>query len=74
VEAVAYAGDPLEMDALAELVGLLRQQQLSAMDRFKALSPQLRSHLRGGVYERVEEHLDSLRFSDAADILETERN
>jgi PAS domain S-box-containing protein len=73
VEAVADGGDPLGMDALAELVGLLRRQQLSAMDRFKALSPQLRSHLRGGDYERVEEHLDSLRFSDAADILETER-
>ena len=73
-EAPAQGGDPIELDALAELVGLLRQQRLSAMDRFKALSPQLRRHLRQGEYERVEEHLDSLRFGDAADILETRQD
>ncbi len=72
-EVLGEGGDPLEMDALAELVGLLRQQKLSAMDRFKTLSPQLRGHLRQSEYERVEEHLDNLRFGDAADILETER-
>ena len=72
-EVLGEGGDPLEMDALAELVGLLRQQKLSAMDRFKTLSPQLRRHLRQSEYERVEEHLDNLRFGDAADILETER-
>ncbi len=71
-EVPVQGGDPLEMDALTELVGLLRQQKLSAMDRFKALSPQLRSHFSRGAYERVAEYLDSLRFSDAADILETE--
>ena len=74
MEAAAYGGDPLDMGALAELVGLLRQQKLSAMDRFKTLSPQLRGHLRQAEYERVEEHLGNLRFSDAADILETERD
>ena len=73
-EALVQGEGPLEMDALAELVGLLRQQRLSAMDRFKALSPQLRGHLSQGEYERLEEHLDSLRFSDAADILETGRD
>ena len=73
-EVLQQGGDPLEMSALAELVGLLRQQKLSAMDRFKTLSSQLRGHLRQGEYERVEDHLDNLRFSDAADILETERN
>ena len=72
-EVLQQGGDPLEMSALAELVGLLRQQKLSAMDRFKTLSSQLRGHLRQGEYERVEDHLDNLRFSDAADILETER-
>jgi HPt (histidine-containing phosphotransfer) domain-containing protein len=72
-DALVPGGDPLEMEALAELVGLLRQQRLSAMDRFKALAPQLRGHLRQGEYERVEEHLDGLRFSDAADILELAR-
>ena len=70
-ETPAQDGGPLEMEALAELVGLLRQQRLSAMDRFKALTPQLRGHLRQGDYDRVEDHLDNLRFSDAADILET---
>ena len=74
MEAIAYGGEPLEMDALAELVGLLRRQQLSAMDRFKALSPQLRGHLLQAEYEQVEEHLGNLRFSDAADILDAERD
>ena len=73
-EVQQQGGDPIEMSALAELVGLLRQQKLSAMDRFKTLSSQLRGHLRQGEYERVEDHLDNLRFSDAADILETDRN
>jgi len=73
-EALVEGGDPLEMDALAELVDLLRQQRLSAMDCFKALSPQLRGHLRQVEYERLEEHLDNLRFGDAADILEAERD
>ena len=73
MEEVAYAGAPLETKALAELVRLLRQQQLSAMDRFKDLSPQIRGHLRHADYERVEEHLGNLRFSEAADILEAER-
>ena len=74
LDEIVQDGDPLEMAALAELVDLLRQQKLSAMDRFKTLSPQLRGHLKLGDYERVEEHLDSLRFSDAADILETGRD
>jgi CheY-like chemotaxis protein len=73
-EALAQSAGPLAMDALAELVSLLRQQRLSAMDRFKALSPQLRGHLRQSEYQRVQEHLDGLRFSDAADILETEQH
>jgi CheY-like chemotaxis protein len=64
----------LTPDTLADLVGSLRQQRLSAMDRFKALSPQLRAHLRQGEFERVEDHLDNLRFNDAADILETVRD
>jgi len=72
-EMPVQGADPLEAGALAELVGLLRQQRLSAMDRFKTLSPQLRGHLLKGEYERVQEHLSNLRFSDAADILETER-
>ena len=67
-------GEPIAPEALAELVGLLRQQRLSAMDRFKALSPQLRVHLRRAEYERLEAHLDGLRFGDAADILEAERD
>jgi PAS domain S-box-containing protein len=72
-DVLVQGGGPLEMDALAELVGLLRQQKLSAMDCFKTLSPQLRGHLNRDEYERVQEHLDNLRFGDAADILEAER-
>ncbi len=47
-------GDPLETGALPELVGLLRQQKLSARHRFKTLSPQLRGHLRQGEYAESE--------------------
>ena len=73
-EVQVEGGGPLEIEALAELVGLLRQQKLSAMDCFKTLSPQLRGYLNRDDYERVEAHLDNLRFGDAADILEAERN
>ena len=60
----------LEPQVLADLVDLLRQQSLSAMDRFSAISPQLRRLLGKGSYELVRDHMDNLQFSDAADALE----
>jgi len=62
--------EELEPRALADLVDLLRQQSLSAMDRFRTISPQLRRHLSASSYELVRDHIDNLQFSDAATALE----
>ena len=62
----------LEVDGrlLRELVVLLRQQSLSALDRFSALSDSLRSLLGEAPHARVCRHLDGLRFIEAAEALE----
>jgi HPt (histidine-containing phosphotransfer) domain-containing protein len=67
------SGGDLEPRALAELVDLLRQQSLSAMQRFTSISPQLRGVLGKDSYELVRAHIDNLRFSDAANALEASR-
>jgi CheY-like chemotaxis protein len=72
-DAALADGDALEPRALADLVDLLRQQSLSALDRFNAISPQLRRRLGKESFERVRDHIDNLRFSDAARALETGR-
>ena len=64
------SGVELEPQALTDLVGLLRQQSLSAMDRFRSISPQLRRLLSTSSYELVRDHIDNLQFSDAATALE----
>jgi PAS domain S-box-containing protein len=69
-EELSREGGELASRDLAELIDLLHEQRLSAMDRFRTLSPQLRRHLSSDMYERVREHLDNLRFSDAAEVLE----
>jgi PAS domain S-box-containing protein len=55
---------------LAELVVLLRQQSLSAQDRFSSISPQLQGTLGKASYELVRDHIDNLRYRDAAEVLE----
>ncbi len=69
-EALPREGDPLELKDLTELVSLLHQQRLAAVDRFKSLAPQLRRHLSQPVYDHVREQIDNLQFGDAADSLE----
>jgi len=66
---LAGAGE-LELQLVADLIGLLRQQSLSAMDRFNSISPQLRRHMTKDSYEIVRKHIDNLQFSDAALALE----
>ena len=74
-EEVALADEgELDPQVLAGLVGLLRQQSLSATDRFHAVSPQLRRHLSKVSYELVRDHIDNLQFSDAATVLEASPN
>jgi hypothetical protein len=63
-------GDGLEPKVLADFVDLLRQQSMSAMERFSCLSQQLQRRLSRGSFELVRDHIDNLRFSDAADVLE----
>jgi CheY-like chemotaxis protein len=70
-EQAASTGDGgLEPHVLADFIGLLREQSLSAMNRFSSLSPQLRRVLSSASYDVVREHMDNLQFSDAADALE----
>jgi HPt (histidine-containing phosphotransfer) domain-containing protein len=61
--------DELEPRLLAGLVDLLRDQSLSALDRFRSLSPQLRRLLGKESYELLHHHIDNLRFSDAVKVL-----
>ena len=72
-EAVAQAqrrtSGSLGAQALHELIALLRNQSLSAMERFREVSPQLRRHLSAERFEQLQEQIDSLQFDDAADLL-----
>jgi HPt (histidine-containing phosphotransfer) domain-containing protein len=58
--------DPRQID---DLRALLRQQSLTAVDRFKSLSPQLRQLLGNASFERMSAHIDHLRFEDASKVL-----
>jgi PAS domain S-box-containing protein len=69
-ELALAGGGELEPQRLRDLVDLLRQQDLSALDRFNAISPQLRRLLGKSSYELVRGRLDNLHFHDAADLLE----
>jgi len=66
----ASSRDRLAPQALADFVDLLRQQSMSAIERFSALSPQLQRLLSKGAFEVVRQHIDNLQFSDAANALE----
>jgi HPt (histidine-containing phosphotransfer) domain-containing protein len=73
-EEAPYVGARIEPQVLADFIDLLRQQSLSAMDRFGALSRPLRSHLGKESYELVRNHIDNLNFSEAANALEATPN
>ena len=60
-------GDP---QALIDFATLLRAQNLSALERFKAVSPQLRQLLDPAAFDTLSEHIDELRFDDAARVLD----
>ena len=63
-------GVELKPQDLADFVDLLRQQSLSAIDRFGSISPQLRRLMSKESYELVRDHIDKLQFGDAATTLE----
>jgi CheY-like chemotaxis protein len=67
---VLPVGDELKPHDLADLINLLREQSLAAVDRFGSISPQLRRLLSKDSYELVRDHIGNLQFSDAASTLE----
>jgi HPt (histidine-containing phosphotransfer) domain-containing protein len=69
-EVALPSGGELEPQVVAELIDLLRQQSLSATDRFSSVSPQLRRLLSKDSFALVRDHIDNLQFSDAANALE----
>ena len=66
-------GDLLDPADLAELVDMLRRQNISAIDRFKGLGPILQRAYGKQAFESVREQVEELRFADAADALNTRR-
>ena len=68
-EAPAEPAPALAPQALLELCGLLRQQNMHAVERFNALTPQLKPLLTAAQYAQLREHIDSLQFGDALAVL-----
>jgi HPt (histidine-containing phosphotransfer) domain-containing protein len=68
--AAGAGGDELDPEVLSELIDLLRQQSLSALDRFNAVSHTLRGVLDANDYARLGGMVDDLRFNEAADLLD----
>lgn len=62
--------EALEPLLVGELVHLLRQQDLSARQRFNALAPGLRRLMGALRYDSCRSQIDQLQFADAADALE----
>jgi PAS domain S-box-containing protein len=61
--------DPLTARQLAELLGLLQDQSLSALQCFDAISLPLRRHLGSDRFEITRSHVDNLRFLEAAKVI-----
>ncbi len=55
---------------VGELVDLLRHQNLSALDRYRTLAPQLRGALGAVSSEALRGYMEALQFDVAADLLE----
>ena len=68
-EAASSAGVELEPHLIVELDALLRQQSLTALDRFSVISPQLRQYMGSVSYGVMRRHIDNLEFDDAANEL-----
>lgn len=62
--------DDLPARALDDLLDLLHQRSLSATQKFRVLSPQLRQRLGLDLFERLSAHVDNLEFNEAVSLLE----
>ena len=60
----------LDLLALAQLQRQLRGSELSAIDGFAALTPQLRANMDSSAFANLREQIDNLQFDDAARTLE----
>jgi HPt (histidine-containing phosphotransfer) domain-containing protein len=63
-------GEAIEPEVMAAFVALLRQQSLSALSSFDALSPRLRGLLSDDRYALLRGLVDDLKFNEAAQALE----
>jgi PAS domain S-box-containing protein len=64
------ADEALSPQFVADLIEAMRQQSLSALYRFDAVSPQLRSLLGEKKFEIVRDQLEDLKFIEAAETIE----
>jgi hypothetical protein len=55
---------------LLDLIQMLREQSLSALQCFAEISPALRRRLGERLFEIIRDHMDNLRFLEAAKALE----
>jgi hypothetical protein len=68
-EEALLVGAKIEPQVLADLIDLLRHQNLSAMDRFSSVARQLQCLLGKESYELIRNQIDNLEFTDAANAL-----
>ena len=65
------SAEPITGQECEELIARLRQQSMSAVDRFDALAPRLHATFGPGVVHGVRQALDELDFARALSLLET---
>jgi type II secretory pathway component PulM len=64
------AAAPVDPDALAALVELLRKQSMAALPMFDELGPSLQTSLGGERFEALDRAMQSLQFRQAVEILQ----
>jgi signal transduction histidine kinase/DNA-binding NarL/FixJ family response regulator len=70
------AASPAELAprTLSDFIAMLRHQDLSATDRFVALSPQLLGKLGPDCFEQVRDLIENLEFNEAVKVLDSKRS
>jgi PAS domain S-box-containing protein len=69
-DAIGPSDEEFAPHLVGELVDLLRHQNLSALDRYRSLAPQLRGPLGAVSSEVLRGYMEALQFDVAADLLE----
>jgi HPt (histidine-containing phosphotransfer) domain-containing protein len=68
-DTASSASVELEPHLIVELDALLRQHNLTALDRFSVIAPRLRQYMGSVSYGVLRRHIDNLEFDDAANVL-----